>query len=642
MNVLTMSCSLSSSGGNTLRGRAALGVAFVLFAAVLLPAAAGASVSPFSIDFGAVTTNHSTVVTVTNDSTHDWVMGAPSFEDGSAYTVTDSNCVYLFTSWPVNQCEVTIQFNGQSLPPGTYSDTLDVPHTNADDSIAGMDTVAVTGVVNDHDITPPSVPQNLHVSSLSPTGVTLTWTPSTDDHGVAGYHVLEFDGSSWTTVTVTPGSSFSISGLDPGSSHRYAVVAYDSAGNLSGMSSPVDVTTPVPPPSPQDVAAVAALNSVTFTWDPPGDNDSTFLYRVQRLNGGAWKSEATVEAPATGATVSSLSPHTAYSFRVFAEDENGLASSAVVLAVTTLADTTAPTIPVISAHATTSAGTHLQWTASTDDVGVTGYRLSMFEDGAWVPLAAPLTVNAYAVTGLAPSMSYTFGVAALDAAGNVSARSSVDVTTDRAPRFTQLPRVAFVNGSTATKSLVPTRITWATDAASRCKTEVGRESGAGWATTTLSNPAATSFDWKTSYRVSHVARVSVADCAGTSSGWAQAPAFSPALVGGSAITFSKGWSTAHGAAYFGGSEQYGARTGMSVTAKITSARAVAFVGSCAANRGTAKVYLDGTLSATVNEHCSGGVGRVLYTHTWPAPGSHTLKIIIAGAKRFDVDGFISM
>jgi chitodextrinase len=609
---------------------------------VLLPAAAGASVSPGTIDFGAVTTNHSTVVTVTNDSTHDWVMGAPTFEDGSAYSVTDSNCVYVFTYWPVNQCQVTIQFNGLSTPPGTYSDTLDVPYVDADDSVPGMETVAVTGVVNAPDVTPPSIPQNLHVASLSPTGVTLTWTASTDDQGVAGYHVLEFDGGMWTTVTVTSGSSYSISGLDPGSTHHYAVAAYDSAGNLSDMSTPVDVTTPVPPPSPQDVAAVAALNSVTFTWDAPGDNDSTFDYRVQRLNGGTWKSEATVEAPATGATVSGLSPHTAYSFRVFAEDENGLASDPVMLAVTTLADTTAPTMPVLSAHATTSIGTHLQWTASSDDVGVTGYRLSMFEDGAWVPLDAPLTTNAYTVTGLVPSTSYTFGVVALDAAGNASPRSSVDVTTDRAPRFTQLPRVAFVTGSTATKSLVPTRISWAIDAASRCKTEVGRESGSGWATTTLSNPQATSFDWKTSYRVAHMARVSVADCAGTSSGWSQTPAFSPALVAGSAITLSKGWSTAHGAGYLGGGEQYGARTGMSVTARITGARAVAFVGSCGANRGTAKLYLDGNLSATVNEHCSGGVGRVLYTHAWAAPGPHTLKVVIVGAKRFDVDGFIGM
>jgi chitodextrinase len=625
-----------------LRGRVALGVAFVLIAAVLLPAAAGASITPDTIDFGAVTTNHSTVVTVTNDSTHDWVMGTPSFEDGSAYSVTHTDCIYVFTFWPVNQCEVTIQFNGLALAPGQYSDTLDVPYTNADDSAPGMETVSVTGSVNDHDATPPSIPQNLHVTALTPTGVTLAWTAATDDHGVAGYHVLEFDGSAWSTLTVTPGTSFSIAGLDPGSSHRYAVAAYDSAGNVSAMSQPVDVTTPVPPPSPQNVTAVAALSTVAFTWDAPGVGDSTFDYRVERLNGGVWKSEATVEAPATGAVVSGLSPHTAYSFRVLAEDENGLTSDPVLLAVTTLSDTTAPTMPVLSAHGTTSAGTHLQWTPATDDVGVSSYRLSTFEDGTWVPLGTPLTTSSYAVSGLDPSTTYTFGVVAVDAAGNVSARSSVAVTTDHAPRFTQLPRVAFVNGSTVTKSLVPTRISWATDAASRCKTEVGRESGSAWTGSTLSNPQATSFDWRTSYKVAHAARVAVVDCAGTSSGWSQTPTFSPAIVGGAAITFSKGWSTVHGAAYLGGGEQYGARSGLSVTARITSSRAVAFVGSCGSSRGTARIYLDGNLSATLNEHCSGGVGRVLYTHTWAASGSHTLKIVTAGAKRFDVDGFIGM
>ena len=43
---------------------------------------------------------------------------------------------------------------------------------------------------------------------------------STDDHGVAGYHVLEFDGCSWTTVTVRPGARSRSRVSTPASSHR--------------------------------------------------------------------------------------------------------------------------------------------------------------------------------------------------------------------------------------------------------------------------------------------------------------------------------------------------------------------------------------------------------------------------------------
>ncbi len=161
----------------------------------------------------------------------------------------------------------------------------------------------------------------------------------------------------------------------------------------------------------------------------------------------------------------------------------------MLISVTTLADTTAPTAPVASAHATTSAGTHLQWSASTDNVGVTGYRISMYQDGAWVPMGSPLAPDAPGTRSPAwhPTPAYSFGVAALDAAGNAS-QTTVDVTTGRAPRFTQAPRVGFVTGSTATKSLVPTRVTWAVEAGSRCKTEVGRSVGSGWDSTVLSNP----------------------------------------------------------------------------------------------------------------------------------------------------------
>ena len=53
-------------------------------------------------------------------------------------------------------------------------------------------------------------------------------------------------------------------------------------------------------------------------------------------------------------------------------------------------------------------------------------------------------------------------------------------------------------------------------------------------------------------------------------------------------------------------------------------------------------YLDGALSATVSDRCSGGAGRVLYTHRWAYAGRHTLKLVVVGPKRVDVDGFITI
>ncbi len=89
-------------------------------------------------------------------------------------------------------------------------------------------------------------------------------------------------------------------------------------------------------------------------------------------------------------------------------------------------DTTAPTAPgALSASGTTSSSTNLSWTASTDNVGVTGYLV--FRNGVQVGTA---TGTGYTDTGLAASTPYTYTVRARDAAGNQSpASASLTVTT---------------------------------------------------------------------------------------------------------------------------------------------------------------------------------------------------------------------
>ena len=90
------------------------------------------------------------------------------------------------------------------------------------------------------------------------------------------------------------------------------------------------------------------------------------------------------------------------------------------------ADTTPPSTPAdLSATAVSSSQIDLWWSASTDDVGVTGYRV--FRSGTQI--ATP-TTNSYSDTGLSPSTAYTYTVQAYDAAGNNSAQSSsVSATT---------------------------------------------------------------------------------------------------------------------------------------------------------------------------------------------------------------------
>jgi bacillolysin len=92
-------------------------------------------------------------------------------------------------------------------------------------------------------------------------------------------------------------------------------------------------------------------------------------------------------------------------------------------------DTVAPSAPTaLAASGTTGTTTNLSWTASTDNVAVTGYDIYQ-----GTTLKGSSTTTTYTVTGLTASTAYTFTVKAKDAAGNVSAASNaVSVTTTAA------------------------------------------------------------------------------------------------------------------------------------------------------------------------------------------------------------------
>ncbi len=84
-------------------------------------------------------------------------------------------------------------------------------------------------------------------------------------------------------------------------------------------------------------------------------------------------------------------------------------------------DIQAPSIPDhVSAVAVSNAQINLSWAASTDNVGVAGYRV--YRNGAQV--AVPVE-NFYSDAGLATNTPYHYAVAAVDFANNISAQSSV-------------------------------------------------------------------------------------------------------------------------------------------------------------------------------------------------------------------------
>ncbi len=98
-------------------------------------------------------------------------------------------------------------------------------------------------------------------------------------------------------------------------------------------------------------------------------------------------------------------------------------------------DTQAPSVPAsLTAIAVSSSQINIFWNASTDNVGVTGYRV--YRGGTQIGTTAN---TSYQNTGLTANTTYSYTVAAYDAAGNTSNQSGSASATTQASTGTQTP-----------------------------------------------------------------------------------------------------------------------------------------------------------------------------------------------------------
>lgn len=129
-------------------------------------------------------------------------------------------------------------------------------------------------------------------------------------------------------------------------------------------------------------------------------------------------------------SVPNLTAGTTYYFAVTAYNaagESGYSNEASAT-IPAAPDTQAPGLPTnLAASANGTTAINLNWTASTDDVGVASYRVERCQGvgcTGFAQVAAPAGTS-YGDTGLTAGTSYSYRVRASDAAGNLSGYSAV-------------------------------------------------------------------------------------------------------------------------------------------------------------------------------------------------------------------------
>lgn len=208
-----------------------------------------------------------------------------------------------------------------------------------------------------------------------------------------------------------------------------------------------------------DLGAASTISRVVLKL-PPGWGTRTQTLSVQGSSNGSSFTTIVGSAgqtfnPASANTVTVTFPATSARYvRVNITANTGWPAGQVsefeVYGTTGGGDTQPPTAPGnLTMTGKTSSSVSLSWSASTDNVGVTGYQVR--QGGSVV---ATIAGTSHTVSGLNPATAYSFTVTAQDAAGNTSAPSNtVNVTTDTAPN-TDLARGKPTTESSHTQGFV--------------------------------------------------------------------------------------------------------------------------------------------------------------------------------------------
>ncbi|MYI06342.1 MAG: hypothetical protein F4059_03190, partial [Gemmatimonadetes bacterium] len=293
----------------------------------------------------------------------------------------------------------------------------------------------------------PGRPTGLVATAAGPTRINLTWRAALAGAGGAatGYRIeVSANGvSGWTNLvanTRSTATSYSDTGLEPGTTRHYRVSAINREG--TGLPSAVAsaTTTLTVPGAPTNLrAAPAGQSRINLTWSAPAATGGSRLtgYRIEvSRNGGAtW----TLLAGHTGSLATSYS-HTGLSagvthhYRVAAINARGAGTFSSPAHATTTA--TVPRQPTgLQAVPQGPAAIRLSWSPPLLDGGaaVTGYRIDVSADGgrSWGVLVANTgsAVAAHVHSGLGAATTRHYRVAAINSVGTGAFSTVAHATT---------------------------------------------------------------------------------------------------------------------------------------------------------------------------------------------------------------------
>jgi titin len=275
-------------------------------------------------------------------------------------------------------------------------------------------------------VTPRTVPGAPTGVSATPgdTSAVVSWTAPASNGGatITNYTVTPYIGAASQTPTVFDASATSrtVTGLTNGTAYTFQVSATNVAGTGSASTASAAVTPRTVPGAPTAVTATPGDTTASVSWTAPASNGGSAVtgYTVTPYIGVAAQTPSAFASTATTQSISGLVNGTAYTFKVAATNVAGTGTDSAASAAVT--PRTVPGAPTAVTATPGDATASVSWTAPASNGGsaVTGYTVTPYIGvTAQTPQVFASTATTQTVTGLTNGTSYTFKVAAANAAG---------------------------------------------------------------------------------------------------------------------------------------------------------------------------------------------------------------------------------
>lgn len=329
-----------------------------------------------------------------------------------------------------NESNTTIFYTTNGSTPNvsssTYSTPIPIPATGAlkffgkdlAGNVSAVQTVNFT--INLPDSTAPDPVTGLTAGTPSSNGISLSWTASGSTDKAKHEVAFSTDGTNFTVASaaVAAGAtSYSITGLTPGTAYTLRVVVIDTSDNRSTTATTTATTAAPDTTAPGAVTSLAAgtatASTIPLSWvlSPAGDvATQEVAYSIDGTNFTI--ASGAVNTSSYSYTVTGLTASTNYTLRVVAIDGAGNRSTAATITASTIADVADVIAPTVTASPV--AGTY----GSAQSVTLTPSETATIRftiDGSLPNGSSPIYSEAIAIS--VPTIIKYF---AEDAAGNKS------------------------------------------------------------------------------------------------------------------------------------------------------------------------------------------------------------------------------